>query len=90
MDRLTGAVVDSRHPRYITQSRRDLRTQRVFQIASGYEGNDANVLRSNPLFKLAGALDDDNLRACGATFSRLEGALRRRDIYRMVRALPKA
>jgi len=91
IDRLTAAVSDSRHPSYITHSMRDLLTQRVFQIASGYEdGNDANTLRRDPLFKLAAGrapLDADNALACGATVSRLEGSLRRSDIYRMARAL---
>lgn len=91
MDRLTGSIVDSRHASYIKHSLRNLLTQRIFQIASGYEdGNDANALRSDPLFKLAAGrapLDDDNLLACGVTFSRLEGALRRSDIYRLARAL---
>ncbi len=91
LDRLSDAVVDSRHPSYITHSMRDLLTQRVFQIASGYEdGNDANSLRRDPLFKLAAGrapLDADNPLASGATFSRLEGALRRRDIYCLARAL---
>ena len=54
MDRLSQAIVDRRHPSYITHPLRDLLTQRVFQIASGYEdGNDANHLRHDPLFKLA-------------------------------------
>ena len=91
IDRLTAAIAGSRDARYITRPLRDLLTQRVFQIASGYEdGNDANTLRGDPLFKLAAdraPLDTDNLLACGATHSRLEGALNSRDIYRMARAL---
>lgn len=91
LNRLTAAITDSRDARYITHSLRDLLTQRVFQIASGYEdGNDANTLRGDPMFKLAAArapLDTDNLLACGATHSRLEGSLRRIDIYRMAGAL---
>jgi hypothetical protein len=91
IDRLTAAIADSRDTRYITHTLRDLLTQRVFQIASGYEdGNDANTLRGDPLFKLAAnraPLDTDNLLACGATHSRLEAALSSRDIYRMARAL---
>jgi hypothetical protein len=91
IDRLTAAIADTRDSRYITHSLRDLLTQRVFQIASGYEdGNDANTLRGDPLFKLAAErapLDTGNLLACGATHSRLEGSLRRSDIYRMARAL---
>lgn len=89
--RLAEAIADTRHASYITHSMRDLLTQRVFQIASGYEdGNDANTLRRDPLFKLSAGrapLDTGNLLACGATHSRLEGSLRRSDIYRMARAL---
>lgn len=89
--RLVQAIGDSRDPRYITHSMHDLLTQRVFQIASGYEdGNDANALRHDPLFKLAAGrapLDADNALACAATHSRLEGSLQRRDIYRLARAL---
>jgi hypothetical protein len=91
IDRLTPAIADSRDTRYITHPLRDLLTQRVFQIASGYEdGNDANTLRGDPLFKLAAdraPLETDNLLACGATHARLEGAVNSRDIYRMARAL---
>lgn len=91
IDRLTAAIADSHHASYIKHPLRDLLSQRVFQIVSGYEdGNDANTLRRDPLFKLAAErtqLDSDNLLACGATHSRLEGSLRRSDIYRMARAL---
>lgn len=91
IDRLTNAIEDPRDIRYVTHPLRDLLMQRVFQIASGYEdGNDANSLRVDPLFKLAAGrapLDCDNALASGATFSRLEGTLRRCDIYRMARAL---
>ncbi|MFA6921804.1 MAG: IS1380 family transposase [Gallionella sp.] len=91
LNRLTAAITDSRDARYITHPLRDLLTQRIFQIASGYEdGNDANTLRGDPMFKLAAErapLDTDNLLACGATHSRLEGSLRRIDIYRMTCAL---
>uniref|UniRef100_E6QRP6 Transposase of ISCARN98, IS1380 family n=1 Tax=mine drainage metagenome TaxID=410659 RepID=E6QRP6_9ZZZZ len=91
INRLTAAIADTRDARYITHTLHDLLTQRVFQIASGYEdGNDANTLRNDPMFKLAAnkaPLDPDNLLACGATHSRLEGALSSTDIYRMASAL---
>jgi hypothetical protein len=91
IDRLAQAVADSRDPRYITHPLRDLLTQRVFQLASGYEdGNDANALRHDPLFKLAtgrAPLDAGNALACAATHSRLENSLGRRDIYRLACAL---
>jgi hypothetical protein len=47
-------------------------------------------LRADPLFKLAAGrapLDAGNPLACGATHSRLEGSLRRSDLYRTARAL---
>ena len=91
MDRLSQAIVDRRHPSYITHPLRDLLTQRVFQIASGYEdGNDANHLRHDPLFKLAAGrapLGSDSALASGSTHCRLEGALGPRDLYRLAQAL---
>ena len=79
--RLVQAIGDSRDPRYTTHSMRDLLTQRVFQIASGYEdGNDANTLRHDPLFKLAAGrapLSADNALACAATHSPMPFSLAR-------------
>jgi len=84
-------IIDIRDTRYITHPLHDLLTQRIFQIASGYEdGNDADTLRHDPIFKLAAnkaPLDPNNLLASGATHSRFEGALSSKDIYRMARAL---
>jgi Transposase DDE domain group 1 len=51
--RLAAAMRDRRHPSYIDHGWRDLFAQRIYQIASGYaDGNDANSLRRDPLFKL--------------------------------------
>lgn len=89
--KLAAAIADTRDQRYITHSMHDLLAQRVFQIASGYpDGNDADTLRRDPMFKLAAnkaPLDADNPLACGATHSRLENALSSKDIYRMAHAL---
>ncbi|NOT17436.1 MAG: hypothetical protein HOP20_05120 [Sulfuriferula sp.] len=44
--RLTSAIADRRHPGYVQHPMQDLLTQRIFQIASGYEdGNDSQTLR---------------------------------------------
>ena len=52
--RLAPAINDRRHPSYIDHSLTDLLRQRIFQSACGYaDGNDANSLRHDPLFKLA-------------------------------------
>ena len=53
-ERLAAAVQDKRHPSYIDHPLHDLLAQRIYQIASGYaDGNDANSLRHDPLFKLS-------------------------------------
>src|SRR6266571_5172138 len=53
-ERLTAAIHDKRHPSYIDHSLRDLLAQHIYQIASGYaDGNDANSLRHDPVFKLS-------------------------------------
>ncbi len=85
--RLADAFNDKRHPSYIDHSIRDLFAQRGFQIASGYEdGNDANSLRTDPMFKIGlgrAPLDAQSDLASAATFSRLENAATRKDIYRI-------
>ena len=90
-ERLTAAVIDTRHPSYITHSQRDLLTQRIYQIGCGYEdGNDSNCLRHDPMFKLgAGRLpfDTGTALASAATMSRFEHAVSSKDIYRISQAL---
>lgn len=87
IEQLAGAVRDTRHPSYVDHPLPNLLAQRVYQIACGYEdGNDANHLRRDPLFKLGVGrrpLDTDNHLASAATLSRLENAVTARDIYRM-------
>lgn len=91
---LAAAIQDRRHRSYIDHSMADLLRQRIFQTACGYaDGNDANSLRHDPLFKLAAErapLDTDNALASGPTFSRLENCLTRKDIYRLARTFVEA
>jgi hypothetical protein len=64
--------------------------QRVYQIACGYEDqDDADVLRSDPLLKLAcGRLPESGADlASQPTLSRLENAVDRGACYRLARAL---
>ena len=52
--RLVRAVRDRRHASYIDHTMKDLISQRVYQIACGYEdANDADTLRVDPGFKTA-------------------------------------
>jgi len=89
--RLAAAVRDKRHPSYIDHPLRDLFAQRIYQIASGYaDGNDANSLRHDPLFKLGverSPLEPAQDLASGPTFSRLEHSVDRKDLYRLTQAL---
>ena len=89
-ERLASAFGDKRHPSYIDHPLRTLFAQRIFQVACGYEdGNDANALRADPMFKLGAErkpLDADTNLASAATFSRLENAATSKDIYRMAKA----
>ena len=52
-EQLARAFDDRRHPSYIDHPLVSLFAQRTYQIACGYaDGNDANALRRDPLFKL--------------------------------------
>jgi hypothetical protein len=83
---LTSVISDTRDLRYVDHSILDIITQRVNQIACGYEdANDSDSLRSDPALKTAAG----RLPITGAdlasqpTVSRLENAVRRSDLVRM-------
>ena len=88
--RLANAFQDRRHPSYITHAIRELFAQRIYQVACAYEdGNDANALRSDPVFKLGldrKPLDGDADLASAPTFSRLENAATPQDLFRLAQA----
>jgi Transposase DDE domain group 1 len=51
---LSECIEDWRDPHKITHSLYQLVSQRVYQLVGGYEdANDSNVLRHDPIFKLA-------------------------------------
>ena len=89
-ERLSAAIHDKRHQSYIDHPLRDLLDQRIYQIASGYaEGNEANSLRHDPMFKLSVErvpLDPAQDLASAPTFSRLEHSVTRPDLYRLTHA----
>ena len=89
--RLASALIDRRHPGYVKHVTRDVLTQRIFQIASGYEdGNDSNSLRHDPMFRLGAGrkpFESNEALASGSTISRFEHAATSRDVYRASRAL---
>ena len=87
--RIVEAITDRRHPSYVDHPKANLLTQRVFQVACGYEdANDCNALRRDPGFKAA----CERLPLTGAhlasqpTMSRFENRITRRDLYRIAKA----
>ena len=91
ISRLAAAIDDRRHPSYIQHSVHDVLTQRIFQIGSNYEdGNDSYLLRHDPMFRLGAGhkpFDPKDALASGATISRFEHAVTRRDVYRASQAM---
>src|ERR1700746_3950140 len=73
-DRLPPRMVDRAAPDQITHSLADIIRFRLLMIAAGYEdGNDANGLRSDPMFKMALDLTPSDRELCSqSTISRLE------------------
>jgi hypothetical protein len=84
--RLAECVSDNRDLRYIDHQMRELMTQRVMQIACGYEdADDSDSLRSDPALKIAcgrAPLTGDDLGS-QPTMSRLENAVSRTELFRM-------
>lgn len=84
--RMTNVLRDRRHQSYISHDQFELFSQRVFQIASGYEdGNDSNDLRKDPIIKIACAKLPDSEEDLGSqpTMCRFENAPSRTDLYRL-------
>lgn len=96
--RLSSAMRDHRDSRYVDHTIKDLISQRVFQIACGYEdANDSNTLRRDPAIKAACdklPITGQNL-ASQSTMTRLENGIShrtrcgisRRELYEMAKAL---
>lgn len=87
--RLAACIDDPRAPDRIQHSLADMLRFRLLMIAAGYEdGNDADSLRHDPLFKLAnGRLPDAAALCSQPTLSRMENTPGRRELVRMARAM---
>lgn len=87
---ISFCITDKRDSRYVDHSITELITQRVFQIAAGYEDcNDCNDLRGDMILKTcAGRLPQTGHDlASQPTMSRLENAIGPRELMRMGRYL---
>jgi hypothetical protein len=86
----SNCILDERDQRYIDHSVKELLTQRVFQIAAGYEDcNDCDDLREDMIFKIcAGRLPQNEPDlASQPTMSRLENTVTRTDLFRLGKCL---
>ena len=85
IDGISSCITDTRDSRYVDHTVTELITQRVFQIAAGYEDcNDSNDLRGDMVFKTcAGRLPQSGGDlASQPTMSRLENAIGPRDLLK--------
>ena len=88
-DRLAACMIDPRAADQITHSLADVIRFRLLMISAGYEdGNDANALRRDPMFKMALDLSPIDRELCSqSTISRLENPPDVRAVLRMGRAM---
>ena len=88
---ITSCLQDERNPSYVRHSFNQMLTQRVFQIAAGYEdGDDCDSLRGDSIFKLcSGKLPGDEDLASQPTMSRFKNTPSRSDLYRIAEAFLK-
>src|SRR5919202_511985 len=88
-DRLAARLEDPRPPQPVRDGIADILRFRMLMIAAGYEdGNDADSLRHDPVFKLALDQLPDGAAPCSQpTISRLENLPGPRALLRMARAM---
>jgi hypothetical protein len=88
-DRIAACIEDPRAPDQITHTLADIIRFRLLMIAAGYEdGNDANSLRVDPVFKMAHDLAPSERDLCSqSTISRLENLPDARALLRLGRAM---
>jgi Transposase DDE domain group 1 len=84
---LSERIQDWRDPTKITHSLHQLVSQRVYQLVGGYEdANDSNVLRHDPIFKLACGRSPSaglDLLASQPTITRLENHIGKAEVSAM-------
>ena len=85
ISRLASCMNDQRHQGYVQHSIHTLLSQRVMQIAAGYEdANDCNDMRHDDVMKLCSG--SDKLLASQPTMSRFENQPGNKELYNMAKA----
>lgn len=83
--RLNSCIEDNRVPYLVQHSYKEMLTQRIFQIACGYEdADDCDLLRDDSLLKIcSGRTPESSPLSSQPTISRLENKLSTRELYDM-------
>ena len=90
IDRISNCITDRRDPRYIDHTMKELLTQRIFQIAAGYEDcDDCDDLRGDTVFKMSCNRLPQSGVDLGSqpTMSRLENAATPKDLLNIGKQL---
>jgi hypothetical protein len=82
LGKLSGCITDLRHQGYVDHSIDSMVSQRVMQIASGYEdANDCNTMREDGILKIC--CGKEQSLASQSTMCRLENLPGAREVYKM-------
>lgn len=81
---LASCIKDTRHQSYVRHGVENMLSQRIMQIAAGYEdGNDCNTLRNDGILKVCAGKQES--LATQPTMCRFENQLSRRELYNMAK-----
>lgn len=81
---LANCIKDERHQSYIDHSINSMLSQRVMQIAAGYEdANDCNELKDDEILKLCA--NQSKALATQPTISRFENKVNNKELYKMAK-----
>ena len=84
IDGLSNCINDERHQSYVEHSIKSMLSQRVMQIAAGYEdANDCNVLNDDEILKLCA--NQEKVLATQPTISRFENKVNTKELYNMAK-----
>jgi hypothetical protein len=85
-DQIASVINDNRHQGYVKHSIKSMLTQRVLQIAAGYEdANDCNQLRNDGVLKICA--QQENSLATQPTMSRFENQVTIKELYKMAEVI---
>jgi hypothetical protein len=89
INRVANTIHDKRHPSYVKHQLIQLLSQRVFQIAAGYEdANDCSTLKHDPILKIS--CEKDDVLASQPTMCRFENTPTLTTLYRIGQVLVDA